>query len=34
VCRHLVLILTTGVRTGRIEGVACRAQDGVWQLEG
>jgi hypothetical protein len=34
VCRHLVLILTTGLRTGRIEGVACRAQDGVWQLEG
>ena len=34
VCRHIVLVLTTGVRTGRVEGVACRLTDGRWQLEG
>ncbi len=33
-CRHVVVILTTGVRTGRIEGIACRLQDGNWALEG
>ena len=30
----LVLVLTTGVRSGRVEGVACRLADGRWQLEG
>lgn len=34
VCRHIVLILTTGYRSGRVEGVACRLTDGRWQLEG
>jgi surface antigen len=34
VCRHIVVILSTGVRTGRIEGLACRLSDGSWQLEG
>jgi hypothetical protein len=34
VCRHIVLILTTGPRSSRIEGVACRLMDGRWQLEG
>ena len=34
VCRHIVLVLTTGVRSGRVEGVACRLTDGRWQLEG
>jgi hypothetical protein len=34
VCRHIVLVLTTGVRSGRVEGVACRLGDGRWQLEG
>jgi 17 kDa outer membrane surface antigen len=34
VCRHIVLVLTTGVRSARIEGVACRLVDGRWQLEG
>jgi hypothetical protein len=34
VCRHIVLVLTTGVRSGRVEGVACRLADGRWQLEG
>jgi hypothetical protein len=34
VCRHIVVVLTTGLRTGRVEGVACRLGDGTWQLEG
>lgn len=34
VCRHIVLILTTGLRTGRVEGAACRLPGGRWQLEG
>lgn len=34
VCRHIVLVLTTGVRSGRVEGIACRLPDGRWQLEG
>lgn len=34
VCRHIVLVLTTGLRTARAEGVACRLDDGRWQLEG
>jgi 17 kDa outer membrane surface antigen len=34
VCRHIVLVLTTGVRSGRVEGVACRLADGRWQLDG
>jgi hypothetical protein len=34
VCRHIVVILTTGARTGRVEGIACRLDDGNWQLEG
>jgi 17 kDa outer membrane surface antigen len=34
VCRHIVLVLTTGPRSGRIEGIACRLGDGSWQLEG
>lgn len=34
VCRHIVLVLTTGFRSGRVEGVACRLTDGRWQLEG
>jgi 17 kDa outer membrane surface antigen len=34
VCRHIVVVLTTGFRTGRAEGVACRLEDGQWQLEG
>jgi hypothetical protein len=34
VCRHIVLVLTAGLRTARAEGVACRSDDGRWQLEG
>lgn len=34
ICRHLVLLLTTGDRTNKTEGVACRGELGVWRLEG
>jgi surface antigen len=34
VCRHLVVLLTTGERTRRIEGIACRMASGRWRLEG
>jgi hypothetical protein len=34
VCRHIILALTAGERIGRIEGVACRQDDGRWALEG
>jgi surface antigen len=34
VCRHIVVVLTTGARSGRVEGVACRLSDGSWQLDG
>lgn len=34
VCRHIVVILSAGPQTGRLEGVACRAADGRWVLEG
>lgn len=34
VCRHLMVLLTTGDRTKRIEGIACRMESGRWRLEG
>src|SRR5262245_53672097 len=34
VCRHLVIGLAAGRRTGQIEGVACRLENGRWQLDG
>jgi surface antigen len=34
VCRHLILMLTTGDKTRKTEGVACRAENGIWKLEG
>ena len=34
VCRHLVVLLTTGKRTSKMEGVACRLPSGRWNLEG
>lgn len=34
VCRHLVVLLTTGERTKKTEGIACRLANGLWQLEG
>jgi surface antigen len=34
VCRHVLLILSAGSQTGRIEGIACRSSTGLWLLEG
>jgi surface antigen len=34
VCRHVLLILSAGKQTGRIEGIACRNDTGRWLLEG
>ena len=34
VCRHIVLIMSAGTQTGRVEGIACREADGRWLLEG
>jgi hypothetical protein len=34
VCRHLVMMLTSGGYSRKAEGIACRQADGVWLLEG
>lgn len=34
VCRHMVLIMSAGAQSRRIEGVACRDTNGRWLLEG
>lgn len=34
VCRHVVVILTSGVVSKKAEGVACRLASGQWTLEG
>ena len=34
VCRHVVVILTTGAISKKAEGVACRLTSGQWKLEG
>jgi hypothetical protein len=34
VCRHIELLLTTGLKTRKTEGIACRLANGRWQLEG
>lgn len=34
VCRHIVLMLSAGSQTGRIEGIACRSAQGRWELAG
>jgi surface antigen len=34
VCRHLQMMLTSGLTSRRTEGVACRQPNGVWSLEG
>jgi len=33
-CRHVIVLLTTGYRTRTAEGVACRLEGGRWRLEG
>lgn len=34
ICRHVVVSLSAGAFSREREGVACRADSGVWQLEG
>jgi hypothetical protein len=34
VCRHILLIMTTGGYSAKAEGIACRLADGRWQLDG
>jgi hypothetical protein len=34
VCRHLVVLLTTGELTRKMESIACRLPSGRWQLDG
>jgi surface antigen len=34
VCRHVVVMLTSGVVSKKTEGVACRLANGQWRLEG
>jgi surface antigen len=34
VCRHLIVMMTTGANTRKQEGIACRLPSGRWQLEG
>jgi hypothetical protein len=34
VCRHVVVLLTTGFKTRTAEGIACRNPDRRWVLEG
>jgi surface antigen len=34
VCRRIIVILSAGLRSGRVEGTACRLASGRWQLEG
>ena len=34
VCRNFFVVLSSGKRTKRTEGVACRLPNGRWQLDG
>lgn len=34
VCRHVVVMLSSALRSRKAEGIACRLDGGVWQLEG
>lgn len=34
VCRHVMVMLTSGTRSRQTEGVACRLPSGQWRLEG
>jgi hypothetical protein len=34
VCRHIIVVLTSGSRSERSEGIACRLPSGQWQLQG
>jgi hypothetical protein len=34
ICRHMMVLMTTGNRTSKMEGIACRMASGRWRLEG
>lgn len=34
ICRFLFLLVSQGIKTAKAEGVACRLDDGRWNLEG
>jgi hypothetical protein len=34
VCRHITVLMTTGKRSSKLEGIACRMASGRWRLEG
>jgi len=34
ICRHLIVLMTTGSTTRKQEGIACRLPSGRWQLDG
>ena len=34
ICRYLFVLVSKGVKTAKAEGVACRLEDGRWNLEG
>lgn len=34
ICRHIVVMLTTGLVTKKTEGTACRGEAGRWMLQG
>lgn len=34
ICRHFVVMLASGTYTKRAETVACRTENGIWQLDG
>lgn len=34
ICRHIVVVLSAGTHSRKTEGVACRLDSGIWQLDG
>ena len=34
VCRHIMVLMTTGKRSSKMEGIACRMASGRWRLDG
>lgn len=34
ICRHIIVSLATETRKNHIEGIACRLEDGSWQIDG
>ncbi|MDX2258416.1 MAG: hypothetical protein NW205_05810 [Hyphomicrobiaceae bacterium] len=34
ICRHFVVMLTSGLRTKRYQSIACRMASGIWQIDG